>query len=103
MESTSLLLQVVSVYLAHIVKGQVKRYELPGISGFNFVCTQALGGGGLSKYHYTSKYSSPLMLFTMHQGSLHIDRQGKCYAQMLLSLPIDVPVEWAQDYKQSKL
>jgi len=47
---------------------------VPGISGLNFVLTQALGGGGLA--------------------SLHMDRQGKAYAQMLLSLPVTVPRQW---------
>jgi hypothetical protein len=63
--------KVVKEYMAHLVKGGVTRYELPGISAFNFVCTQALGGGGLS--------------------SLNYDRQGKCYAQVLLDIPIQVP------------
>jgi hypothetical protein len=48
--------QAVKQYLSHLVKGRVVRYELPGIYGFNFVLTRALGGGGL--------------------GSLNVDRQG---------------------------
>ena len=35
--------QVVLNYLSHLVKGRVSRYELPGISGFNFMLTQCLG------------------------------------------------------------
>jgi hypothetical protein len=65
---------VVKEYMKHLCKGSVHRYELPGIHAFNFVLTESLGGGGLS--------------------SLNIDRQGKTYAQMLLSLPIKVPSSW---------
>jgi len=60
--------------MAHLVKGKVTRFEVPGIHGLNFVLTESLGGGGL--------------------GSLHIDRQGKAYAQMLLSFPVRVPKAW---------
>jgi len=67
--------QVVKDYMSHLVKGIVKRYELPGIGGLNFVLTRALGSGGVS--------------------SLRIDRQGKSYAQMLLSYPIIVPKSWS--------
>jgi hypothetical protein len=63
--------QVVKEYLGHLIQGEVNCYPLPGISGLNFVCTKALGGGGLE--------------------SLNMDRQGKCYAQLLLEIPIDIP------------
>lgn len=58
-------------YLAHLVKGQVVRYELPGFNAYNFVCEQALGGGGMA--------------------SLRNDPLGKGMAQILLSMPIAVP------------
>ena len=58
----------VAEYFSHLVKGDVKRFELPGINGFNFYMTQALGGGGTA--------------------SLQIDSQGKAYAQMLLSMRV---------------
>ncbi|CAG8762227.1 2708_t:CDS:2, partial [Funneliformis caledonium] len=61
----------VKYYMAHLCKGVVKRYELPGCNGLNFVLTKSLGGGGLS--------------------TLNTDRQGKTYAQMLLSYELDVP------------
>jgi hypothetical protein len=70
---------IVKEYMSHLVKGVVTRYELPGISAFNFVCTKALGGGGLS--------------------SLNYDRQGKCYAQVLLDIPIQVPKSLIQNSK----
>ncbi|KAK3279982.1 hypothetical protein CYMTET_12157 [Cymbomonas tetramitiformis] len=66
--------EVVQEYFRHLVKGQVTRYELPGIHGINFILTQCLGGGGLA--------------------SLQVDKQGKSFAQMLLSMEIEVPAEW---------
>jgi hypothetical protein len=61
----------VAEYLSHLVKGKVTRYSLPGIGAFNFVCEQALGGGGMA--------------------SLRNDPLGKGMAQILLSLPVRVP------------
>lgn len=55
-------------------KGTIKRYELPGCYGMNFLITNCLGGGGLS--------------------SLQVDRQGKSYAQMILSMLIPAPRKW---------
>jgi len=66
----------VKAYLPHILRGVVKRYELPGISALNFVCTQCLGGGGA--------------------GSIQTDRQGKNFAQKLLFFPVAVPWEWVK-------
>ena len=67
---TRLTEEAVAAYLAHLVKGRVTRYELPGIGAFNFVCTEALGGGGMS--------------------SLRTDPLGKGMAQILLAMPIKV-------------
>ncbi|MFN0183664.1 MAG: acyclic terpene utilization AtuA family protein, partial [Aquabacterium sp.] len=61
----------VARYMAHLVKGPVTRYDLPGIDAFNFVCEQALGGGGMA--------------------SLRNDPLGKGMAQILLSMPVRVP------------
>lgn len=63
----------VAHYFAHTVKGQVTRFELPGLNAYNFFMTQALGGGGTA--------------------SLQIDSQGKSLAQMLLSMTLEVPPE----------
>jgi hypothetical protein len=63
----------VATYLAHLVKGKVTRYSLPGLDAFNFVCEQALGGGGMA--------------------SLRNDPLGKGMAQILLSMPVRVPRE----------
>lgn len=62
---------VVKKYFAHLVKGEVKRFYIPGFDAFNFYLTEALGGGGTA--------------------SLRLDSQAKTYAQMLLSLNIRVP------------
>ena len=60
----------VAAYLAHLVKGRVTRFEVPGVHAFNFVCEQALGGGGMA--------------------SLRNDPLGKGMAQILLSMPVRV-------------
>ncbi len=57
-------------YLAHLVKGDVVRYELPGLQAFNFVMHDALDGGGTA--------------------SLRFDPLGKGMAQILLECPIRV-------------
>lgn len=51
-----------------IVEGEVTRYELPNIQGFNFIGTDALAGGG--------------------QRSIRYDTQGKTYAAALLLLEL---------------
>ena len=61
----------VARHLSHLVKGRVTRYELPGLYAFNFVCEQALGGGGMA--------------------SLRNDPLGKGMAQVLLTMPVRVP------------
>ncbi|BEP64245.1 DUF1446 domain-containing protein [Variovorax sp. V213] len=58
----------VAEWLAHLVKGPVTRYEVPGIGAFNFVCEQALGGGGMA--------------------SLRNDPLGKGMGQILLAMPV---------------
>jgi hypothetical protein len=57
------------------VKGRVTRYDLPGIHALNFMCEQALGGGGMA--------------------SLRNDPLGKGMAQVLLTMPVRVPVDHA--------
>lgn len=60
----------VAAYLAHLVRGTVTRYEVPGIHAFNFVCTEALDGGGMA--------------------SLRNDPLGKGMGQILLTLPVRI-------------
>jgi hypothetical protein len=66
--------QRVAAWLAHLVRGSVTRYDLPGIHALNFLCTQALDGGGMA--------------------SLRNDPLGKGMAQILLALPVRVPAGW---------
>jgi len=61
----------VGQWFAHVARGQTLRYEMPGLLALNFVLSHALGGGGTS--------------------SLHLDTQGKTYAQQLLAMPIRIP------------
>ena len=63
----------VKAYFAHLVKGEVTRHLLPGLSACNFVLTEALDGGG--------------------PASQRMDPLGKGMAQMLLDLPVRVAAE----------
>jgi hypothetical protein len=63
----------VRAWLGHYVRGAVTRYDVPGIGGFNFVCEQALGGGVAA--------------------SLRNDPWGKGMAQILLSMPVEIPAD----------
>lgn len=71
----------VAQWLAYAVKGPVTRYELPGIGALNFVCEQALGGGGMA--------------------SLRNDALGKGMGQIVLSMPVRVP-HWVQQALQAE-
>jgi len=62
---------VMAGWFAHFARGGVRRYELPGIGGFNFLLLEALGGGGTS--------------------SLRIDPQGKCFAPIALDMTLAIP------------
>lgn len=53
-----------------LVLGEVVRYEVPNIHGLNFVCTEALDGGGSS--------------------SMRVDNLGKCFGSNILRFEIDV-------------
>jgi len=61
----------VKTYLAHLVRGEVERFYLPGVEAINFVLHEALDGGG--------------------PASHRLDPLGKGMAQLLLDMPIDVP------------
>ena len=65
----------VTQYFAHLLQdgaqGQVQRWYLPGSHSLNFLLRHSLGGGGIA--------------------SLRADPQGKCHAQMLLSMMVTVP------------
>ena len=66
--------EAVRSWLAHLVEGEVQRFDWPGLNGWNFVLRQALGGGGVA--------------------SLRYDPQGKSYAQILMDFPVRVPEAW---------
>ena len=72
--SAALTPQAVRTWLAHLVEGEVERFDWPGINGWSFVLRRALGGGGVA--------------------SLRYDPQGKSYAQILMDFPIRVPSGW---------
>jgi hypothetical protein len=67
-------------YFAHFVKGDVERFEWPGLNGFNFLLHEALGGGGVA--------------------SLRHDPQGKALAQILMDFPVTVPAIWLEPGSQ---
>ena len=66
--------EAVATYFAHAMSGTVTRFALPGFGAYNFLLTEALGGGATA--------------------SVRMDTQGKAYGQMLLSLPVKVPADW---------
>jgi hypothetical protein len=65
--------QKVGTFLAHLVQGKVTRYDVPGIHAMNFVCEQALDGGGMA--------------------SLRNDALGKGMAQILLTMLVSINPE----------
>ncbi|WP_020697474.1 acyclic terpene utilization AtuA family protein [Reyranella massiliensis] len=69
--------EAVAKYFAHRINGEVTRWRLPGIKGFNFLLRQALGGGGMA--------------------SLKADPLAKAFAQMLLDMPVRVPADVARE------
>ena len=68
-----------SKFFSHVLKGDVLKWELPGINGLNFLLKNSLGGGGMA--------------------SLNLDPQGKAYAQQLLEYPIPVTKELFDTFK----
>ncbi|MFC7518029.1 acyclic terpene utilization AtuA family protein [Herbaspirillum sp. GCM10030257] len=69
--------QAVKQYFAHMVRGEVMRYALPGIHACNFLLHDALDGGGTA--------------------SMRMDPLGKGMAQMLLDMPVAVPDALARE------
>ena len=55
-------------------RGDVTRYEMPGIGALNFVLSHSLGGGGVA--------------------SLRVDSLAKAFAQQMLAIEVDVPAAW---------
>ena len=67
----------VKAHFGNIVKGNVTRYELPNVHALNFVLEGALGGGVTR--------------------SLSIDPHGKSYSALILTIPVEVPPDMAQE------
>ena len=68
--------EAVAAHMAHVLdpdRGRVRRWALPGCSGWNFLLEHSLGGGGVA--------------------SLRPDPQGKTFAQQLLAFEVPVPTE----------
>lgn len=65
--------RVAAIY-GDLVRGEVRRYELPNIGALNFVLRQALAGGVTT--------------------SLALDPHGKTRSSLVLDLTIDVPDEY---------
>ena len=63
-------------HFAGSVNGTVTRFEAPGLNAFNFLLSDALGGGGMA--------------------SRRIDPQGKAYGQRALEMRISVPASIAK-------
>jgi hypothetical protein len=67
----------IAAYFAHLVNGPIERFYLPGTASMNIVMHQALDGGGPS--------------------SSRMDPLGKGMAQILLSMPVQVPKGWRSE------
>lgn len=65
----------VGSFFAHVLSGEVRRWEVPGLHALNFLLTDVLGGSGGT-------------------STLRYDPQGKSYASMLLTMPVAVPAGW---------
>jgi len=59
----------VKAHFGELVKGEVRRYELPNLCALNFLLEEALGGGGTL--------------------SLRVDAQGKTFGAALLRMEIE--------------
>lgn len=67
----------VKEHFGEMVKGEVKRFELPNLGALNFLLHESLGGGGTL--------------------SLMTDAQGKTFSTALLRMKIEIPDKEAQN------
>lgn len=65
--------ELVAEIFQHYAPSDVRRYDLPGINGVNFILHDVLGGGGIA--------------------SLRNDPQGKGYAQIVLGVDVPIPAD----------
>lgn len=66
--------EAVRAHLSHLVRGEIVRYDVPGVSAVNFMLHEALGGGGTA--------------------TLRNDALGKAFAEIMLDYEIDIPSAW---------
>jgi len=64
----------VKEHFGPLVRGEVRRYELPNLRAINFILGDSLGGGGSS--------------------SLKTDAQGKTHAMAMLRMRVEVPDDY---------
>jgi len=64
----------VKAHFGTLVRGEVRRYELPNLRAINFILGDSLGGGGSS--------------------SLKTDAQGKTHAMAMLRMLVEVPEDY---------
>jgi len=64
-------------WFGHLARGQVQRFDVPGVAAYNFVLDEALGGGGAA--------------------SLRNDPLGKTFSQIILTRPVSIPAAWLPD------
>jgi hypothetical protein len=69
----------VKEHFSGLVEGEVIRYEVPNIFGLNFVCKEALDGGGSS--------------------STRLDNLGKCFGSNMLRLELEIDDQLLKDVK----
>ena len=67
--------QRVRAHFGALVRGEVRRYELPNLRALNFILGDSLGGGGSS--------------------SLKTDAQGKTHGMAMLRMLVEVPDDYA--------
>ena len=67
----------VKAHFGSLVTGRVTRYELPNVHAINLVLEGALGGGVTR--------------------SLSIDPHGKSYSALILTIPVDLPPDIAEE------
>lgn len=67
----------VKEHFSGLVQGEVRRYPVPNLRAMNFVCKEALAGGGA--------------------GSIRMDNLGKCFGSNLLRMEIEVEDELLRD------
>lgn len=60
----------VKEHFSGLVNGEITRYTLPNLNAMNFVCKQALGGGG--------------------SATMRMDNLGKCFASNLMRMEIEI-------------